>query len=200
VKEWWSENWQVFFSGSGVMVALIAAVGGITVAIINRHKSAKAQPQPKKRNLNFSRGQVFEDLSNYQKALECYIQAANEYEPSSMDRASALFSAGGMHGRLCQYNESIECYLETLAIYYVNDMKWTASSIGMYICIAGAYFAQGQDDTAISIALTAYKKERIRNPWKPKSLYYSYRSLRDIYMRSWNKKQFDDWLAQQYIP
>ena len=174
MKEFWLKNWETIL-GSTVIAALIAGVATIIVALIAKEKKKKpaAKPQPKKknRNLPYRQAEVFEEHNDYRKALEHYLQAAEEYKDDTLDQAMAFNAAGTMCHRLAQYDDAIDFYLQAQAIY-VDDPKANQLALArIYNNLAIVYRNQGK-----------YTKECVDN-------------MRIDYELSGATQPFTDWLA-----
>jgi len=149
MKAWFYTNSNaVIPAAKTIIVALIGAVSTIIVAAINKHKPSKKalqeekfqnfqkrRPQPKISSFQYRLGEVYSEQNNFQRASECYKQAADEYEHDSLSCAAALYKAGLMHRELVQYDEAIEYFLEAKAIYKSaakackKELSWINSNL-----------------------------------------------------------------------
>ena len=92
---------------------------------------------------------AFEDLGQYQRAIEHYEQALaiNREAKNRTEEASALYSIGADYGRLGQYEKAIEFLEQATAIYRnVENRAGLGRALGG---VGVAYLFQGQYEKAI---------------------------------------------------
>jgi len=203
--EWWNSldgAVQVTTIGiAGTLLGVILTVlSGITIAAINNHKpkekTLETPAQPKKMNLNYSRGEAYSDYSKYEKALQCFTRAAEEYKDDSFDRANALIMVSGMYFRLRKYDEAFERILEAKAICYNNKKAKRANSSTISFAIAGIFYQQEKHDESLLEYLKAYRPERYRF-WRRSYAKEILKVLRTCYEDLNREPPFDDWLKNE---
>ena len=181
-----------------LLTAMLVQAGTIIVALINKHERKKQITYP---HLNYSLGKVHEEHSDYQKALDYYEKAAEEYDIDSTYRAQALYMAGLMHMNFQQYDQALERLFVAKAIYdALQPFPYQEELSKLYECIADVYSQQNKLNEALEEYVKLYHHNRkvLEVFTKERKLVKrALKNIRAIYEKSECEEPYKDWLAKQ---
>jgi len=217
VKDWWYANWRTLLETIGVVAAaLIGAAGVVTAAWIGVRKKKDKQSEseqtpamfqseqpeqssesikPTYYNYNFRIAEGWEEQQNYEKALEHYLQSAEDYgeDLENRDRAAALNSAGVMCVHLARYEEANDCFIKAQAIYRAKPEAKQVELAEIYHNRAVVYSEQQNYEKALFMFENALAiKEEMLGKDNPNTA-TTYGGIGIVYLK---QERFDDALNQ----
>lgn len=200
MKEWWYANWRTLLEPIGVIAAaLIGAAGGMIAGQKKREKKLKH----KRYNINYRLAQAQEEQQNHPKALELYLQSAEDYkdDPDNPDRAAAFNRAGFICYRLMHYDKAIDCYTKAQAIYNAAPKANRVKLAEIYNNMAFVYDRQGDYDKALRLhnkVLAIYDKKKrlgMNSRSTATSTATTYNNIGSVY---WEQGEYDEALAYYF--
>jgi len=148
---WLKENWLILLGTGGMATALVTGLFTVVNTLINKHKPKDREIKPKRCNNNYCLARAQMEHENYPKALEHFLQSAEDYgeDLDNLGRAAAFHSAGIVCYALAKHDQAIEYFIKAQAVFYATPKTNQMSLAVVFNNFAIAYDTLGEHDKAL---------------------------------------------------